>query len=640
MQTLYLHLLPAGANTIEQHGIYRFAETACILMLGFAINDGEIETHDCTTNLALPEHFVLALKNPDILKAAHDANLIRALIQSVWQIDCPPKQWQCSAVIAQSLAIPSSLEACLIYLQLRSQIDPRGRKLLSRFCKPQTPSARQRKLWVGQDDYPAEWQAFQQYCKTLTGDIRALFKVLKPFDLSLAEWRMWHLDQRINDFGVTVDLPLVASAIKLAEQCSQQLMAELVALTGIRNPNSDAQIMKWLFDEHDEAVTALNKNTLPAILQRMSGDPRRVLEIRQSLRKISLHKLRAIQRSVSPDGRVRGLLQFLGAPRTGRWSGRVVQVQNLPKNHITDIGLAQQLVRQEDIDGLDLLYGNPKSVLSELVRTIFIASPGKHLIVSDFSAIEARVLAWGAGENWRLEVFRAHGKIYEASASQMFGVPVDRIVVGCPEYALRQKGKVAELALGYEGGVKALIAMGALDMGLNEAELPSIVSAWRRANPAITAFWRQLEREAMAAVKTQATVGRFSYTEDFLFMHLPSGRRLAYPKARIGEGRFGAVVEFWGKCPDSHQWGWQSTYGGKLTENWCQAVARDLLCEALFDVQAAGVGQILFTVHDEIVLEGKGAAAAVETLMSQDIPWAPGLPLQAKGFISHYYCKA
>lgn len=639
MQKLHIHILSAGAQSLDQCGVYRYAETARILLVGFAFGAEPIAVHDCTAGLPLPQRLVDGLQDQHLIKVAHNANIARTLITACWQIDCPPEQWRCSYSLALALAIPSKREDCASFFGLTPQPEPRGRQLLSRFCMPQRPTAVQRKLWVGRDDFPNEWEALKGYMVSAVACERDLFKKLLPYDLLLEEWRLWALDQRMNDAGVAVDMPLVQSAIKIADQRSASLLTEALNLTGIKNPNSIAQLQRWLLDEHNESVASLNKSNMPGLLQRFQGSAQRVLQIRQQLGKSSIQKFHAIQRSVCKDGRVRGLLQFMGAQRTGRWAGRLVQIQNLPKNTLKDLDLARRLVGLGDVETLEILYGNVPDVLSELIRSAFVSPIGKRLIISDFSAIEARVLAWGAGESWRIEVFQGHGKIYEASASAMFNVAIERIVEGNPEYALRQKGKVAELALGYNGGTQALINMGALDMGLQEIELPSLVTAWRKANPAITGFWRKLEREATTAVANQSTAGRFIFDTGFLFMNLPSGRRISYPRARLADGHYGPKLQYWGKDSKSHQWQWLETYGGKLVENWCQAVARDVLREALFAVEAAGIGRLLFTVHDEIVLEGNCSAREIEALMARDIPWAPGLPLSAKAFTSAYYKK-
>jgi DNA polymerase len=638
MKTLHLNLITASALSLDKVGAYRYAQAARILLCGFAFDSEPVAVFDVTDGSPMPQRLREALLDTSITKIAHDANFARTLIHACWNIQCPPEQWRCTYVMAQALVIPSKLDECRAFLGLSPQPETRDRQLISRFCMPQNPTATQHKIWVGRDDFPAEWNALKSYCNNTVSCERVLFQKLQRYDLLPEEWRLWSLDQRMNDAGVAVDMALVESAVKIDDMRSKELLAEAMC-HGLKNPNSVAQLQRWLLAEHDEAIGALNKSTMPALLQKHHGSAKRVLEIRQQLSKTSVQKYQAIRRCVCKDGRIRGLLQFLGAARTGRWAGRLVQIQNLPKNSLTSMDLARNLVRDGDVETLELLFGNAQSVLSELIRTAFIAPAGKQLLVCDFSSIEARVLAWGAGETWRLNVFRGHGKIYEASASEMFKVPVERIAEGNPEYALRQKGKVAELALGYNGGPQALIDMGALDMGLIEEELPGLVSTWRASNPSITAFWRHLEREAKTTLETQASCGRFNCEDEFLFMSLPSGRRLAYPKARLVEGRYGSSIQYWGKDSKSHKWQWIDTYGGKLVENWCQAVARDVLREALFAVDAARIGNLLFTVHDEIVLEGKGQAIAVEKIMAREIAWAKGLPLAAKGFTSTYYRK-
>ena len=463
-------------------------------------------------------------------------------------------------------------------------------------------------------------------------------------DISTQEWALWAIDQHANDIGMCVDAKLIESAIRIDDIHTRTLLAEAEQITGLENPNSVAQLKLWLQEHHGEDVESLNKDALKCLTGKLNGSAKRMMEIRQQLGKTSVDKYRAMGRSTCRDGRVRGLLQFYGAARTGRWAGRLIQVQNLPRPGIEEFGsldAARDAAKLGDAGLLQAIYGNPAQVLSDLIRTALIASEGHRLIVCDESAIEARVLAWLANELWRLEVFRTHGRIYEASASQMFKVPLEKITKGNPEYALRQKGKVAELALGYQGGPGALIAMGALTMGILEDELPTLVGAWRGANKSIVKFWAQVEADAKRVVREKIAVHRdhygFSMDGKSLLLHLPSGRALFYREARIEEMQ----LRFDGQDQKTKKWTRIDTYGGRLVENMCQAVARDCMAEAMLRLRDAGY-QTRMTVHDEIIAEmplGVGSVQEVETLMGAAISWADGLPLKGNGFETTYYRK-
>jgi DNA polymerase len=461
------------------------------------------------------------------------------------------------------------------------------------------------------------------------------------------EMRLWHLDQCINDYGVRVDQRLVENAICSDESYQKKLMREAIDLTGLENPNSPAQLKTWLQNEHGIKVESLAKAIVEELLNSISNPKvRRVLELRQDISKTSVKKYEAMERAVGRDTRLRGLLQYYGANRTGRWAGRLVQVHNLPRNNISDLDLARRLLKTRNYEALELLFDSVPDVLSQLIRTALIPSPNHRFIISDYSAIEARVIAWLAKEQWVIETFKEHGKIYEMTASRMFGVPMKQIVRGNPEYELRQKGKIATLACGYQGSIGALKAMGALNMGLSEDELPEIVAAWRKSNPNIVKLWWDVEEAAIRAVKNRTAVKmryglKFYYKSGVLFIRLPSGRNLAYvrPRIELDErfNKYGLTYE----GVELGKWCRIRTYGGKLVENIVQAIARDCLAESLLSLDKAGY-KIAFHVHDEVVLDvpcGFGSLKEVETIMSQDIDWAPGLPLQAEGFESDYYMK-
>ena len=465
--------------------------------------------------------------------------------------------------------------------------------------------------------------------------------------------RQWELDLRINAYGVRLDTELMNGAIECSEQINSALAEEAARLTGLSNPKSVKQLKEWLEKETDTEIGSLNKQTVSELLLAVPEEnARRVLEIRQELGKTSVTKYRAMQNAICADGRARGLIQFYGANRTGRWAGRLIQVQNLPRTYLENLDLARALVKERDVFMLKFRYGNVPDILSQLIRTAFIPSEGRRFVVADFSAIEARVIAWLAGESWRQEVFATHGKIYEASASQMFHVPIERIKKGNPEYALRAKGKVAELALGYQGSVGALKTMGADKMGLSDEELSDIVQRWRAASPRIKDLWYKLEEAALTAVRDCVPVGVRGLIIarecdpvnglDFLTVRLPSGRKLYYPQPTIACNEFNKpAVHYMGTNGESKKWARQSTYGGKLTENIVQAIARDCLAVTLERLEAAGF-QTVMHIHDEAVVDAPAERADLEALcklMKQPIPWAQGLILNADGFVGDYYKK-
>ena len=466
------------------------------------------------------------------------------------------------------------------------------------------------------------------------------------------EERLWQMDVRMNAFGVRVDTDLISGALTIDGISTQELTGEAVGITGLTNPNSTSQLLQWLAEQGVQ-LDNLQKATVEETLTRemLPKNVRRILEIRQQLGKTSIKKYTAMQTAKCKDGRIRGLTQFYGANRTGRWAGRLVQLQNLPRNYLKTLDYARNLVKAQNYDGIRLLYGNVPDTLSQLIRTAFIPSEGHKFVVADFSAIEARVIAWLAGEQWVNEVFATHGKIYEATASQMFHVPIEKIVKGNPEYSLRQKGKVATLALGYQGGTSALIAMGALNMGLTEEELPDIVSRWRNANPRIRDLWYAVEETALAAMTTAEPQairglvfrleGDLIYGQSFLTVQLPSGRKLFYPKPFLQENRFGKIaIHYYTVGQQTRKWEVDSTYGGKMTENIVQAIARDCLAETLRRIDHLGL-QVVFHVHDEVIIDAPMDITVEQIcgLMAEPIPWAPGLILKGAGFESDYYMK-
>src|SRR5690606_18812749 len=567
---------------------------------------------------------------------AFNANFERVTINRHFGIPTPPEQWSCTMVHSLMLDLPGSLEGVGKALRLDVQKDQAGKRLIQYFsvpCKPTKANGGRTRNLPEHD--PEKWRAFIEYCRRDVEVEREIRRRLAKYPIPEREHRLWCLDQRINDRGFLVDLDLAEKAVEADRQHREQLIQEAVTLTGIENPNSVAQLKEWLEAKEGVKVDSLNKKSLPKLMDEVSPTGRRLLAIRQELGKSSVKKYEAIQRAVCKDHRVRGLFQFYGA-RTGRWAGRLVQVQNLPGTKLPDLELAREMLKEGRFEDIDMLFGSLQEVLSQLIRTAFIPPKGKRLLVCDYSAIEARVIAWLAGEEWRLDVFNGHGKIYEASASKMFGVPIEKITKGSE---LRQKGKVAELALGYQGGPGALISMGALDMGLSEDELPELVKAWRKANPKIVKIWHDVEEAAIRAVKDKRPI-KLQYDIAFipesgiLVLLLPSGRRLSYAKPRLElDERFGK--ESLTYIGDNSR---LKTYGGKLVENIVQAVARDCLAEAMIRLDKAGY-DIVAHVHDEIIAEGDQDIKEMEAIMSEPIPWAPGLPLRADGFETEFYRK-
>lgn len=647
MRILSIDIETYSSVDLVKSGVYPYTEAPDfeILLFAYAWDDGPVEVIDLTEVEDLPEDVMNALTDPSVIKTAFNANFERTCIAKHFDIECDPAQWQCTAVHAAYLGLPGSLDGVAKCLKLGAQKDTKGKNLIRYFsvpCKPTKANGGRTRNLPHHD--PEKWQQFIEYNRQDVEVERAIRKKLERYPVPEFEHRLWCLDQKIVDRGVMLDAELVEQAIKGDTAFHKQREDEAKALTGLENPNSVAQLKKWLEDEHNVNVTSLSKDNVAALIEQTENeDVKRVLRLRQEMSKTSVKKYQAMQRVRCRDGRARGLIQFYGANRTGRWAGRLVQVQNLPRNYLPDLALARELVRSGDHETLEMLYDNIPDVLSQLIRTAFIPSPGHRLIVSDFSAIEARVIAWLAGEKWRLDVFNSHGKIYEASASQMFGVPIEQITKGSD---LRQRGKVAELALGYQGGVGALKQMGALDMGLTEEELPELVQTWRGANPNIVQFWYDVERAALTAVREKRKVPlrhgiAFLHEAGMMRIKLPSGRHLTYVRPKIGKNKFGKDAISYEGVGDQGKWMRLDTYGGKLVENIVQAVARDCLAVAMMRVADAGY-PIVMHVHDELVVDaphGFGSLTEVEAIMSRPIEWAPDLPLKAEGFETDFYMK-
>ncbi len=650
-QTLSIDIETYSSIDLRKSGVYRYTESPDfkVLMIAFAYGAGDVQIVDDA-----PFDLINALTNPAIIKTAYNANFERVCLSKMLGVELPPEQWRCTMVHALELGLPGSLSEVAKALGVDEQKDAQGKRLIKKFCMPNR---------FGQQTLPTDdlvdtdWQSFKDYCMQDVRTEMAVRKKLEMFPLHHDEWTLWSIDQRINDRGIEIDPVLVANAVNMNDIFTDKLEVEAIKLTGLSNPNSLQQLKEWFKKAEGLEIVDLKKQTIPELLDDVQSDTaRRVLEIRQELSKTSVKKYHAMWEGKCKDNRLRGLLQFYGAGRTGRWAGRLVQVQNLPGNKLCDIYNARAMVRGGEYEMVEMLYDSVPNVLSQLIRTAFVPKKGHRFIVADFSAIEARVIAWLAGEQWRLDVFETHGKIYEASAAQMFNVPLESIGKGSP---LRQKGKVAELALGYQGGPNALIQMGALNMGLTEDELPDIVKAWRNANPAIVQLWKNVEDSfqdelkgkgygvsgpwSIASCEAQSRIG-FEKIKNVLFITLPSGRRLAYVKPELmPHKRFEGKEEitYMGVDQTSRKWSRLGTYGGKLVENVVQAIARDCLAESLVRLENAGYKTVMH-VHDEVVLEvpsGWSSAEQVAEIMGRDIQWAPGLPLRADAFETDYYRK-
>jgi DNA polymerase len=644
MRTLGIDIETYSSVDLVKSGVYAYtsAPDFDILLFAYAFDDELIKIVDLASGEQLPCEILNALTDNYIIKTAFNANFERTCLSKYLKQQFFSVSWQCTAVQSAMLGLPLSLDGVGRVLGLEQQKMKEGKDLIRYFCVPCKPNKtngeRTRNL---PHHAPDKWEIFKTYCKRDVEVERHIRNKLLKYPISKNEQIIYILDQQINDKGVLVDMQLVAKAIDCDKLHKIDNISEARRLTGLDNPNSVAQLKAWLL-ENGVKVDSLSKKAVADLAKESDGEVEQLLNLRLQLAKTSIKKYEAMERSVCPDGRVRGLFQFYGANRTGRWAGRLVQVQNLPQNHLADLELARNLVKQGCFDTLVLLFDNVPNVLSEIIRTTFIPKPNHRFIVSDFSAIEARVIAWLAGEKWRMDVFATHGKIYEASASQMFKVPIEEITKGSQ---LRQKGKIAELALGYGGSVGALTAMGALDMGVAEEELHSLVAAWRQANPNITKLWWNIDKAAIKAVKerTAEIVGRIKiyYESGILFITLPSGRELSYIKPRIELNKFGREGITYEGIGVTKKWERIDTYGPKLVENIVQATARDLLADAMVNVANKGY-EIVMHCHDEIIAEvplGFGSVEEMSNIMALPTAWSEGLPLRADGFECSYYRK-
>jgi len=646
MAHLHVDIETYSSVDIRSAGAYKYAESEDfeILMVAYAFGNEPIECYDWKE---LPKRFFDLFSDPEVLKVAHNATFERVCFRAVG-INIPIEQWRCTAIKASYCGLPMSLDQVSKALELgeKGKLST-GKSLIRYFCMPckatKTNGGRTRNL---AHHNPEKWQQFQDYCVNDVEAEREIVKQLRKYNFPASEWAAYALDQQINDTGVLLDLDLAEAAIRVDQENSEQLMARMKEITHLDNPNSLAQLKQWLLVKTGQEITSLTKDSVKQLIDQTEDEAvKEVLLIRQKTGRTSIKKYAAMQNCVGSDGRARGLFQFYGAGRTGRWAGRLIQLQNLPRNYMTDLTEARTLLKMNDPEAFAMVY-NVSDSLSQLIRTALIPSERKRFAVADFSAIEARVLAWLAGEKWRLDVFKTHGKIYEASASKMFNVPIEQIGKGSE---LRSKGKVAELALGYQGSVGALKQMGGEEMGLSEKDMQVVVDKWREANKSIVQFWYNLNDLAIRAVKTRRTQVHSSGIEmsaddRTLRIKLPSGRELIYWSPKLSQNRFGREsVSYKGVDGTTKQWIHIDTYGGKLTENIVQAVARDLLLNSMHELKAHGFKTVMH-VHDEAVIEVQAGMAEellrnIEKVMCRLPDWAEDFPLDADGYVCDFYMK-
>jgi DNA polymerase len=653
---LYIDIETYSPVNLVTQGVYKYAENPDfeMLLFGYAFNGGPVQVIDFTVLRSLPDDLISALHNPEITKIAYNANFERVCLNKALKKSLPVEQWQCLAVMAAELGLPKTLaQACeVVGVSEDKQKLKTGQSLINYFCVPHKNKNPQNLMLFDYSerrtsgDAPDRWQQFIEYNMMDVEAERALYYKLKRFFIHETEKTLWFIDQKINDRGVAADLVLAQKAVIMSDAAKAELSEKAKTLTGLDNPSSNEQAKSWIRQEIGGDITTLRKEKLNEVKKTISNEAvKEFLDIRSGLSKTSVKKYDAILRSACEDRRLRGLTQFYGANRTGRWAGRLVQLQNLPAENLAQLQTARELVRTGNMRLLEMLYGDVPTVLSNLIRSCLEPANEHKLVCADFNAIEARVLAWLADEQWRLEVFRNNGKIYETSAERMFNLQAGSVKKGDP---MRQKGKIAELALGYGGGTGALIAMGALNKGLTEDELMPLVYKWRRSNRNITNLWELVSKAAWDVVKRKNDLSLISlaftkitfYREGpLLRVKLPNGRSLSYVKPAIKNHR----LVYFGNLQDSGGWGEVRTYGAKLVENIVQAIARDCLASALIEIENAG-WPVVFHVHDEVVCEapkndaGK-ALADMLRIMAKPLSWAPGLPLGAEGFICDYYRK-
>ena len=645
MRNLSIDLETYSSADIGKTGVYRYVESPDfeVMLFGYSMDGQPVQVVDLACGERIPKNVLTALDDPAVTKWAFNASFERICLSRYLGLPSgtylDPDQWRCSMIWSAYLGLPLSLAGVGAVLKLEKQKLETGRDLIRYFCKPCAPTKRNgertRNLPVHD---PGKWELFKSYNIRDVETEMEIQSKLARFPVPEFVWDEYHLDQEINDRGIRLDMQMVDNAIRVDSMSRKDLIDKMHTITALENPNSVAQMKAWL-NEHGMEIESLGKKEVAAMLKDAPPDLAEALVLHQQLAKSSVKKYQAMQNCVCGDGRAHGMFMFYGANRTGRFSGRLIQLQNLPQNHMGDLEQARSLVRSGDYDSLRMLYDSVPDVLSELIRTAFVPYEGGKFAVADFSAIEARVIAWMAGEDWRLEVFKKGGDIYCASASQMFHCPVEKHGVNGH---LRQKGKIAELALGYGGSVGALKAMGALEMGIPEEELKPLVDAWRESNPNITRLWWDVDQAVKEAVDLKTTSGthgiQFVYESGFLFICLPSGRRLAYVKPRIGENRFGGESVTYEGIGATKKWERLESYGPKFVENIVQALSRDILCYAMKTLQNCN---IVAHVHDEIIIECRPdtSLAAICEQMGRTPPWAKGLILRADGYETQFYKK-
>ena len=645
MKTLSIDIETYSSAPLSKCGVYKYAESPDfeILLFGCSADGGPVRVVDLACGEKLPPEIAAALTDEGVVKWAFNANFERVCLSRFLGLPVgtylDPAQWRCSMVWAAAMGLPLSLEGAGAVLGLEKQKLTEGKELIKYFCRPCAPTKANAGRTRNRPAHaPDKWAAFKRYNARDVETEMSVQARLSKFPVPESVWEEYQLDQEINDRGAALDLTLVRQAIAMDARSRRQLTAAMKKLTELDNPNSVQQMKRWLAENGLETDT-LGKKAVAELMKTAPEPLGDALSLRQQLAKSSVRKYQAMETAVCADGRARGMFQFYGASRTGRWAGRLIQMQNLPQNHLPDLEQARALVRRGDYDGVEMLYEDVPDTLSQLIRTAFVPRAGAKFIVADFSAIEARVIAWLAGEQWRQAVFAKGGDIYCASASQMFKVPVEKHGVNGH---LRQKGKIAELALGYGGSVGALKAMGALDMGLAEDELPLLVDAWRQSNPNIVKLWWDVDRAAIEAVRNKhanSTHGIvFSCRSGMLFVTLPSGRRLAYVKPRIGQNRFGGQCVTYEGVGGTKKWERLDSYGPKFVENIVQATARDILCYAMRTLRNYA---IVMHIHDEVVIEAEPGMSlqAVCEQMGRTPPWAKGLLLRADGYETDFYKK-
>lgn len=645
MKTLSIDIETYSDIPLQKTGVYRYSESPNfeILLFGYSIDSGPVQVVDLACGEHIPKEVLAALEDESVTKWAFNAAFERVCLSRYLGYPTgeylDPESWHCSMVWAATMGLPLSLEGVGAVLGLEKQKLTEGKELIKYFCQPCLPTKANGQRTRNRPFHaPDKWELFKRYNARDVEAEMGIQQKLSKFPVPPQVWEEYDIDQEINDRGVRIDMELVEQAIEMDARSRQELTDAMKRMTALENPNSVQQMKQWLSDNGME-TDSLGKKVVAELLKTAPLELAEVLTLRQQLAKSSVRKYQAMEKTVCNDSRARGMFMFYGANRTGRFSGRNIQLQNLPQNHLPDLAEARALVRSGDFDAVKLLYEDVPDTLSQLIRTAFIPRDGAQFLVADFSAIEARVIAWFAGETWRQEVFAKGGDIYCASASQMFKVPVEKHGVNGH---LRQKGKIAELALGYGGSVGALKAMGALEMGLTEEELPQLVDAWRQANPNIVKFWWAVDKAVMEAVRYKHTTTdyglTFSCRSGMLFITLPSGRKLAYVKPKVGTNKFGGECITYEGIGSTKKWERLDSYGPKFVENIVQATARDILCYAMRTLRCCS---IVMHIHDELVIEAdpRMSLDAVCEQMGRTPPWAKGLLLRADGYATPFYKK-